>query len=123
MGIILIIVCWILTPIFEVINFITVLCIKVRDYQYLKVVNKYFKSGSIDRDKFANHNYRTSLNFYFSKGGYEFGDKRETMSSAFGKKQLEKSLTITGWGVVYLLWFLDFKYWFKGGHCVNSIQV
>lgn len=90
MGLILIILIWFLTPIFEIINFLTTIFTKVKEYQYLKTVNTYFKKSAIDRDKFANYNYEVSLNFWLSKGGYKFGNKKETMSSVLGKKTIRK---------------------------------
>lgn len=122
MGLILIIITWFLTPIFEFVNFFTTIFIKVKEYQYLKTINSYFKEAAIDRDKFANYNYSVSLNFWLSNGGYKFGNKKETMSSVLGKKQLEKSLNIFGWIWVYFLYIVDFTTWKKGGHCIDAIQ-
>ena len=39
-----------------------------------------------------------------------------------GKNQVKKTLTIIGWVIVYILWLIDIPYWFKGGHCFNSID-
>lgn len=122
MGLLLIIITWFLTPIFEIINFITTIFTRVKDYQYWKTINFYFKQGAIDRDRFANYNYQVSLNFWLSKGGYKFGNKKETMSSVLGKKQLEKSLNIFGWFWIYFLYIIDFTAWKKGGHCIHAIQ-
>jgi hypothetical protein len=56
------------------------------------------------------------------KDGYLFGNRKETVSSALGKNQVKNTLTIVGWVLVYFLWFIDFPYWRKGGHCINSID-
>ena len=73
-------------------------------------------------DIFGNEQYSDTWNLLLSKGGYKFGVKGETISSACGKKQLERSLSIGGWILVLILWFIDIQYWFEGGHCVNSID-
>ena len=122
MGILLLFIAWILTPIFEIINLFTIIYLNVSKYRFWKTINGYFLSGAIDRDKFANHNYRTGLNFWLSKGGYNFGNEKETMSSVIGKKSLEKSLNIWGWFWYYLLYAIDYKNWKKGGHCIASIN-
>jgi len=57
-----------------------------------------------------------------SEGGYEFGNKNETMSSAIGKKAVEKSLNYWGWFWYYFLYAIDYSNWKKGGHCVASIN-
>ena len=64
----------------------------------------------------------TFLNFAFSKGGYEFGTFGETLSSCFGKKRLEKSLSITGQIVRLIIDFFDYTKWKNGGHCVANIM-
>lgn len=57
-----------------------------------------------------------------NKGKYfEFGNEDETLSSVLGRNQQIKMLSITGWFFVLLLWIIDARYWFSGGHCVNSI--
>ena len=122
MGFLLLIVAWVLTPVFEIINWLTVLYVYAKKRQFMKVVNGYFYSGAYDRDCFANHNYRTGLNFWLSTGGYEFGNKKETMSSVIGKKSIEKTLNICGWFWYYLLYAIDYSNWKKGGHCVASIN-
>jgi len=96
--------------------------LSVPKYKFWNTINGYFKSGAIDRDKFANHNYRTGLNFWLSSGGYEFGNEKETMSSAIGKKSLEKSLNWWGCFWYYFLYAIDFSNWKNGGHCIASIN-
>ncbi|MBC5840748.1 hypothetical protein H8R23_04965 [Flavobacterium sp. F-380] len=122
MGLLLIIITWILTPVLEIGNFLTTIVLSVTKFQFWKTVNGYFKSGAIDRDRFGNHNYRSGLNFWFSTGGYEFGNNKETMSSVFGKKALEDSLNKWGWFWYYLLYAIDYSNWKKGGHCFASIN-
>jgi len=122
MGFILLIVTWVLTPILEIISLFTVLWVKKKNHSFLKTVSDFFKYASVDRDRFGNHNYKTALNFWLSKGGYEFGNINETISSVFGKKSKEKTLNCFGWFFYYLLYVLDYSAWKKGGHCVYAIN-
>jgi len=90
---------------------------------FLKTINDYFFQGAIDIDRFANRNFRTLWNSILRKtAGHAFGNPAETISSALGKNQRDDKLSVVGWIVVYILWGLDYKYWKKGGHCINSIQ-
>ena len=122
MGFLLLIITWILTPVLELISLLTILWVKRKEYSFLKTVSGFFKSGAIDRDRFGNHNYKTALNFWLSKGGYEFGNYIETISSVLGKKGVEKSLNAFGWFWYYLLYAIDYSNWKKGGHCFASIN-
>jgi len=122
MGFILIVITWLLTPVLEIVSLFTVLWVKRKEYSFIKTVSDFFKYASIDRDRFGNHNYKTALNFWLSKGGYEFGNASETISSVFGKKGVEKTLSIFGWFWYYLLYALDISNWKKGGHCFASIN-
>lgn len=123
MGLILMILVWILTPILELVNFIVVFCLHVNSHGFFKVIDGYLKSAALDRDRFGNHNYRACLNLFMKKEeGYRFGNTLETISSALGKNQRDNTLTWFGWVVVYFLWFWDFSAWGKGGHCIDSIN-
>lgn len=65
----------------------------------------YFKSTAINMDKFGNREFRTLWNKTLRKeNGYKFGNSKETISSALGKNQRDKTLTNTG---KLLVWFLD----------------
>ncbi len=77
--------------------------------------NQYFKQTAMDIDRFANRNFRTLWNYALQKNGYEFGDVRETISSALGKNKQNNTLTRTG---KILCAVLDF---FDKNHCINSI--
>jgi hypothetical protein len=123
-------------PIYTI-NFFTVLWVHRSKPSFLKTINNYFLQGAVARDKFANYNFRTGLNFwltkrieicwgyndgrYYYKEPYAFGNPKETISKVLGHNQVHGTLTIFGWFWVYLLWIIDVKYWFKGGHCINSI--
>jgi len=75
--------------------------------------NDYFKTTSINIDIFGNENFYPLWNFLWSKGGYLFGIKRETMSSVFGKKYIERSLNCFGLLMVFVL---------TKKHCINAIN-
>lgn len=95
--------------------------IKIKDF--LQTTNDYFFEGAEDLDKYANWKFRTLWNVIFKlKGGYSFGNREETISSVLGKNQRDKTLSIIGWVLVIILYVLDFQYWFRGGHCLNSIN-
>lgn len=116
MGILLYIIATILWIILTPINWVLV-AIKYG------ISNKYFFETAIDIDKFGNRNFRTFLNASMRlKNGYKFGNVNETISSALGKNQRDKTLSWFGWIVVYVLWAIDYQYWKKGGHCINSIK-
>lgn len=92
--------------------------------------NKYFLETAVDLDKFGNRNFRTFLNATMIKDkikhwdserymiieSYKFGDVRETISSALGKNQRDKTLTLFGKLVCNILNFLD------KNHCEKSIK-
>lgn len=122
MGFVLSLLAYLLFGIVAVINFPIVLITHAKKHGFFKVVNKYWFTNALELDKYGNHNYRTTWNVLFSSGGYRFGVRNETISSALGKKQVQKSLTVGGWIMVYMLWAIDIKYWKRGGHCYNSIM-
>lgn len=86
---------------------------------FLFVENKkgYFKSSAISLDIYANREFRTLWNKTLRiDTGYKFGAEDETISSALGKNQRDKTLTNTGKILVSILDFLDKK------HCLKSIN-
>ena len=79
--------------------------------------NTYFKETAIDIDKFGNRNFRTFLNVTMKiKGGYMFGNVNETISSALGKNQRDKTLSWFGKVICFTLDNLD------KDHCKKSIN-
>jgi hypothetical protein len=80
------------------------------------ISNEYFKQTAIDIDRFGNRNFRCLLNTTLQVNGYEFGDVRETISSALGKNQRDNSLSKTGKAVCFILDFID------KNHCEKSIK-
>ena len=69
-------------------------------------------------DIFANVNGAEFFNAIFiTEGGYKFGNKKETISSVIGKNQRDKTLSIAG---KILRWVLDK---ISPDHCLNSINL
>lgn len=89
---------------------------------FKKDSNKQRHKIAYNIDVCANLIYKDFWNTLLSKNGYNFGKLGETLSSVLGKKQKEKSLTFLGWFLLYVINFLDFSTWFKGGHCYYYIQ-
>ena len=78
--------------------------------------NKYFFETANDIDKFGNRNFRTFLNTTMKiKGGYKFGNVNETISSALGKNQRDKTLSWFGKVICKILDTID------KNHCEKSI--
>ena len=77
----------------------------------------YWRTDAINLDRYGNYSYRTILNaFLKTKNGYEFGNFNETISSALGKNERDKTLTKKGKLLVKILDFFD------ENHCQNSIK-
>ena len=81
-----------------------------------KTIDNYFYQTAVDIDRFANRNFRTLWNETLQKNGYQFGDERETVSSALGKNKRDNTLTQTGKILCDLLDRLD------ENHCIKSIK-
>lgn len=76
----------------------------------------YFRSTAVNLDKFGNREFRTLWNETLrKKSGYKFGNPEETISSALGKNQRDKTLTNAGKSLAWILDTLD------KDHCVKSI--
>lgn len=102
--------------------FVYIKNIRVRAF-FRTVGQKHFNLA-FEIDVFGNYAFAPLWNWLFiKKFGYKFGRKGETISSALGRNQLSKTLSIIGWIMVLVLWIVDLKYWFKGGHCINSIML
>lgn len=105
MGILLYIIAIILFNPLTLLNLIVVL------YKYgctWKVFNGYFKQTAIDIDRFGNHNFRTLLNtLLITEEGYQFGNFKETISSALGKNKRDNTLTKLGKIICSILNFID----------------
>lgn len=77
----------------------------------------YFRTSAVNIDRFGNREFRTLFNSTLrKKGGYEFGDFRETISSALGKNQRDQTLSTTGKTLVLILDTID------KDHCKKSIM-
>ena len=110
MNLLLFLFAWLLIPPLTVWNLIIV----NRKYGNTK---GYFRSTALSIDIWANFEFRTLWNTQLRvEGGYEFGRTSETISSALGKNERDKTLTKKGKLLVSILDFLD------ENHCQNSIK-
>lgn len=124
MGFLLAIIGYLLTPIVSIANFIVVMWKNAKIHNFFGTMNSYWFNDALELDRIMNYKFRDLWNVIFKgKGGYAFGNKEETISSALGKNQRDKTLSIGGWAIVVILFIIDFKYWFKGGHCINAINI
>lgn len=100
-----------------IIAYILLLPLTIINFFFVKNKRGYFKSTGINIDKFANREFRSMWNFILIKeNGYQFGNQNETLSSALGKNERDK--TLTNFGKV-LVWILDK---IEKNHCINSIK-
>jgi hypothetical protein len=68
-------------------------------------------------DVFANiHGSEIFNDLLIKKGGYKFGNPKETISSVLGKNQVEETLTILGNIIRAMLDIIEY------GHCILSIN-
>jgi len=68
-------------------------------------------------DVFANiHGSEIFNDLLIKKGGYKFGNPKETISSVLGKNQVEETLTILGNIIRSMLDIIEY------GHCILSIN-
>lgn len=108
-GLLLFIIAWGLFFPLSMINAVIVI-IKYKNLNY-------FKNSAVNFDKFGNRELRTLFNLVFKKkGGYEFGNMEETISSALGKNQRNNTLSTAGKVLVRVLDTID------KNHCEKSIK-
>ena len=114
---------------FAMLNLIVSLYKTIKHKYYYKETNKTFFASAKGIDIFANESFPTMWNTLLRvSGSYTFGHKGETLSSVLGKLQRDSKLGLPGpsylgWFSIYFLWATDKKYWRKGGHCINSIDL
>lgn len=96
--------------------YILFLPLTIWNYFLVKPKNGYFLSSALNLDKYSNREFRTLWNKYLrTEKGYHFGIVGETISSALGKNERDKTLTKTGKRLVWILDKLD------KNHCKKSI--
>lgn len=80
-------------------------------------INYYFLNTAVSIDILCNAAFSNMLNAWFiKKGGYHFGRKGETVSSALGKNLYDDKLTWIGIGLAGILDMID------SHHCYKSIE-
>ena len=110
MNFLLFVFAWLLIPPLTIWNLVVV-------YRKNGSVKGYFRGTALSLDIWANKEFRTLWNTQLRiAGGYKFGKENETISSALGKNQRDKTLTICGKILVAILDFLD------KNHCIKSIK-
>ena len=110
MNLLLFVIAWILIPPLTIWNLIVV----NKKYGNTK---GYFRNTALSIDIWANREFRTLWNDKLRiDSGYEFGKENETISSALGKNQRDKTLSKKGKLLVKILDFFD------ENHCENSIN-
>lgn len=99
----------------EPISFVYVNFIKER-FNWVRL-SGYWRSFAVAVDRFGNYQYRSLFNrFLITENGYQFGDFRETISSALGRNERDQTLTKTGYRLVKILNKID------PDHCQKSIM-
>lgn len=122
MSIVLSIIALILFTLVGVASLIFFLFNDVKGRKWYQLIDQRAFRMAYEIDVAANYLFRAFWNFAFSTGGYPFGIFGETISSALGKKQLEKTLSSFGWVLLIVINVIDFTKWFKKGHCIAAIQ-
>jgi len=89
-------------------------------YRYggkIKYINKVFYDSAVAIDVYGNVAYGALFNdLFIKKGGYHYGQGRETVSSATGKNWAKNKLTFLGKGFAGMLNMLD------EDHCWKAIE-
>lgn len=110
----------------EIPNLICAIHLHVKKRSFLKVLNEYQFQSALENDIFLHYNFRALWTVCLSKGNrsnYNFGDnKDETLSSAMGRKYLDKSLNKVGLLLYYFLYAVDYTSWKTKGHCIDSFE-
>ena len=96
----------------------------IRARAFFRTTGQIAFTSAKDLDIYGNYAYRELWNAIFKKSNsiVHFGRKGETISSVLGRLQRIEDLSWMGWIIVWILYAIDYKYWGKGGHCLNSIM-
>ena len=87
------------------------------------LVNTIFTWIASEISNLCGYEFRSLFTFLFvKKTGTVFGNIEFSISEILGYNQRDKTLTWLGWLLVYILWVIDVKNWFNGGHCIVSIS-
>jgi hypothetical protein len=100
-----------------IIAWVLLLPLSIVNYFCVKNKKGYFKQTALNLDKFGNREFRAFLNLSMQKNGYQFGNPNETISSALGKNERDKTLTKCGRILVKILDIID------KNHCKKSISL
>lgn len=122
MGIILNTLAILIYAIVHIFDFFITFFVFKKKRGYFREVSKDHFNKAFQLDVFANLQYKNTWGVIFGRSGYQFGRFGETLSSVFGKKRADGSLTYLGYFITVLLDVLWFTDWFEGGHCKKSIM-
>jgi hypothetical protein len=124
MGYILATLALILFIIVYMLDGLIMLFVQIKNRKWFKTVNDRKFKKAVIIDVFGNYLFKDFWNLTLSKSGdnYKFGILGETISSCLGKKRIEGSLTMVGYGISKVLDFIDFTTWKEGGHSKASIM-
>lgn len=126
-GIILSLLAKLLGLLLEPLNLISAMIIYYKKSGFLKVIHKYQFNSALETDIYLHYNFRAlwrvTLGTTKKHKGYIFGtNKDETLSSAIGRKAIQRTLCWHGWFWYIFLYVVDPFNWFKGGHCVSAFN-
>lgn len=124
LGIVLSMIAKILGFLLEIPNLVCAIILHLRNKSFLKVINEYQFQSALENDIFLHYNFRALWTICLSNGkGYTFGtNKDETVSSAIGRKFLEKTLSWIGLALYYILYAIDYSTWKNEGHCISAFR-
>ena len=124
MGIILAIIALVLFVIVFVVEAFFSMFYRTKKRKWFQLISERMHKKALLIDIFGNYLFPEFWNWMFSKKGnnYKFGKLGETISSCLGKKRLEKSLSIGGFIIYYILFVFDVSVWKEKGHCIYYIM-
>lgn len=123
MGIILAPIALLLFVVVFILEAIFSLFFEVGGRKWYELISKRMYEKAKLVDIFGNYLFGDFWNWFLSDGkGYPYGVLGETISSATGKKSIDKTLNFWGWVLYYMLYIIDIPSWKYGGHCKRWIM-
>jgi hypothetical protein len=108
---------YLVSVVLSIILFIPAIVVSLFKLRSLKELNDYFARMATGRDAYYNAVCAELFNaFFITRGGYAFGKRKETISSALGKNKEQGTLTWLGKAMDRLLSLID------KDHCLKSID-
>ena len=108
---------YLISVLISILLFIPALLFSFFKYRNLDKINDYFARMATGRDAYYNAVCAELFNaFFITHGGYHFGKRKETISSALGKNMERDTLTWLGKALERFLSFID------KNHCLKNID-